>query len=141
MKHILLATSALACAAFMSDGPIPTVTVKGEDGQPLRINQSDYEADPSAYELYESANAAADDAAAAARASAPNGDGGNDPAVVVAPAGIAPMVASEGTGRNKRFYIVDPAGAKLTGEGIEADGYETDAAAWAAVVALAPKTP
>ena len=45
----LLSTTAIA-AAFMSD-TVPTVTVKGEDGEPLLINESDY--DPDKYEMFD----------------------------------------------------------------------------------------
>lgn len=39
----------------MSRHDVPTVTVKGADNAPLIINKSDYEADPSAWTLFDEA--------------------------------------------------------------------------------------
>lgn len=109
---------------------LPVVTVKGQGGDPLRINQSDYDADPSAWELLT-----------------------DETTVAVAPAAITPTVpetpslagasvAKMGTGKAARFYVVDAEGEKIAGvDGIDADGgYESDGAAWAAIMAVTAKT-
>lgn len=129
MKRILIvALAAIHARAFMSDGPLPTVIVEGANGEPMMINQSDYDADPSAYTLV------------GAPAAAPAVEPAAAPAVVALPGKV--LVSKEGAGAKARFFLTDEAGTKLVGEGIEDNGYDTDALAWEAAlkVSTAPAT-
>lgn len=122
---------------------IETMLITTETG-PVRINRSDY--DP------EQHTAAEHDAAGDA---GQGQDGGNaedapdltkpqntDPRDVRdAPAvpNVAPAAASAGlivTKKGKKHIVVDAAGKPVAREGIDPAGYETDQAAWDAVLAL-----
>ncbi len=105
----------------MSHGECEVVVVAGQDGQPLRINKSDYDASPGDFTLL--------DAPEPAPAPAP------EPAAITGTV----MVGKDGTGAKARFYLTDEAGNRLEGENIDPKGYDTDALAWEAALALAPK--
>lgn len=114
----------------MSDETCEVVLVKGWDGNegPVRINKSDYDANPDQYTLYE--------AEAPAEATAP---AGAPPAAPVGapPAGAPPqkpkyLVLKEGT----KFFVSDDQGVKQAGEGIDEGGYSTKSAAEAAIAKL-----
>lgn len=98
---------------------LPVVLVKGEDGNPLRINESHYLANQDKYTLHE------DDESDLERA----------PVGGTLPPGVTLMVKKIG----RKFFAVNPDETKVTGiTGIDENGYDTDQAAWAAVIALAP---
>lgn len=108
----------------MSDETCAVVLVKGWDGNegPVRINKSDYDANPDQYTLYEAETPAG--APPAAPVGAP-------------PAGAPPqkpkyLVLKEGT----KFFVSDDQGVKQTGEGIDEGGYATKSAAEAAIAKL-----
>jgi hypothetical protein len=105
----------------MSHGECEVVIVAGQNGQPLRINKSDYDESPSDWTLL--------DPPAAEPVAAP-----------AAPTGKI-LVDSVGSGAKRRFFLVDEAGARIEGEGIAADGYETEAKAWEATLALSAQQP
>ena len=125
---------------------IETMLITTENG-PVRINRSDY--DP------EQHTAAEGEDVTAAAAQEAGQDGGNaegapdltkpqntDPRDVRdAPAvpNAAPAVGAAGlivTKKGKKHIVVDAAGKPVTRDGIDAAGYETDQAAWDAVLAL-----
>lgn len=99
----------------MSD-TCPTITVI-MGGNPVRVNQSDYDAAPDDYVL-----AGADDLAP-------------KPADEPAPKVATPlMVTKDG----KLFFAVNGEGAKVDDvAGIDPAGYKTEADAWAAIMGLA----
>jgi len=102
----------------MSKHDVPTVDVKGQDGNRLIINKSDYDADPSAWELFVSTEAAAPVAPPPAKPTKPAKGSAEKPAEfdVVEDAG--------------RWYVVN----KATGErAFDAAGYADNVAAWSAV--------
>lgn len=123
----LLALTAPLAAAFANEGDpterCDTVLIETPNG-PVRINAEDFDKKTmklaASQELPESSAPAAGDAGAGEGAGAP----------------VQRLVSSEGKGDKQRFFIVDAAGIKLTGEGIAEDGYATDAEAWAAITAL-----
>lgn len=97
---------------------VPVVVVKGADGQPLRINKSDYDLNPSDWELV------GDEASVA-------------PTVVQTTESVAPTGQLLVSKVGRKILVVDETGAAVTGvDGIDAKGYATEADAWAAVVAL-----
>lgn len=121
----LLASTGFAAAAFANEGNpterCETVLIETANG-PVRINAEDFNAET--MKLADSPEPPAppvtDPAGAAGAAGAP----------------VQRLVSSEGTGNKQRFYIVDEAGAKLTGEGIDPKGYATDGEVWAVITAL-----
>ncbi len=133
----LLASTALAAAAFANEGDpterCDTVLIETENG-PVRINAEDFDAKTMKKAKSQDVPAAPESGAPAADPAAEAGDGSQGAA-----APVQRLVSSEGKGDKQRFYIVDAAGAKLTGEGIAEDGYATDAEAWAAITALIAK--
>jgi hypothetical protein len=159
MKTILFASAAtVAALAFMSD-TVETVNVKGADGQPLRINKSDYDADQAddgakAYTLHKSEaeqsvgsvplQPLAPGIDPVAAPSAPDFSGGEgvtplpiDPlknaAAPTVPSPNQRLVAKEGT----KFFVVDGSGEKITDlASIETKGYKTEAEAWKAIMDL-----
>lgn len=126
MKIALL----LSCMALAySPESCPVVVVKGQDGDPLRINKSDYDADPEAWELFDETTAATPAPAPAA-----------DPAATPAPAPAAPsapvqMVVSKiGRGESAKFFVTDMEKNKIAGvAGIDEAGYADEGSAWAAI--------
>lgn len=145
MKLALL----LSCAAlaYNSAEACPTVTVKGQDGNPLRINQDDYSANPDAWELIDGTEAIAPAPAPAVDAPAPIVDAPAAP-VAPAPAPVAPaapapapaaqMVVSKiGTGKNAKFLVTDMEKNPITGvTGIDEAGYADEGSAWTAIMAI-----
>jgi hypothetical protein len=124
----------ISCAALAyNPESCPTVTVEGEDGGPLIINKTDYDATPDAWELF-------DDSTAAAPAPAPAP--ATDPAAPapvppVEPAKPVQMVVSKiGKGADAKFYVTDMEKNKITGTaGIDEAGYGDEGSAWAAITA------
>lgn len=104
----------------------PVVLIIGAEGMPVRINQSDYDADPDAWELY------ADDTPAAAPEAA-----ADVPTGVSAPTVPVPMVVTkEGRGTTAKFFVTDTDKNKIVGvAGIDEAGYDDEGAAWAAIMA------
>ncbi len=164
MRKIITATATAIAALAYSAELAETVTVKGQDGSPLRINKADYDADQAddgakAYTLHKDE---ADQSvggvpvqtfeqlgiAPVAAPSAPDFSGGTvAPAVIdpnkqaAAPAAPSPgqrLVAKEGNGAKTRFFITDAQGNKLTGDGIDDKGYSDDQTAWKAIMDLPP---
>jgi len=119
----------LICAAALAFHPesCPVVLVKGQDGQPLRINKDDYDADPSGWELFDEAAAPAAPAAVAPEP---------------APAAPIQMVVSKiGRGDSAKFFVTDMEKNKVTGVvGIDEAGYADEGSAWQAVTAIAVAT-
>lgn len=100
----------------MSDS-IPTVLIKTENG-PVLINEADF--DPKTMKLAD---------VEAAPAPAP------EPAPVAPAAPVTPtqlLVMKSG----RKFFIRDSMGQEVTAEGIDKDGYTTEAAALEALAAL-----
>lgn len=98
---------------------LPTVTVE-IDGSPVRINKTDYDANPEKYTLVEG------------NVQAVENQSPDDSGAKSFPAGA--QVGKKG----KRFFVVDPdsGGELIVFDGIEHEaGYETEEAAWAAVMA------
>lgn len=126
MKIALL----LSCAALAyNPETCPVVLVKGQDGNPLRINKDDYDANPDAWELI------SDEATAPVPAPAPTAP---EPTPAPAPAPVQMVVTKIGRGDSAKFFATDTAKNKIEGvAGIDADGYDTEAAAWAAIMAVA----
>lgn len=161
MKNFLFASVAsVTVSAFMS-APLETVTVVGQDGNPLRINKSDYDADQAEggakrYELHDDSAPQAIGAGAVfnlppgvsqpAAPAAPTTVQGDIDANKGAVAPTAPslgqkLVQMTGTGKNAKYFVVTAAegGAfpKLTGvAGIDENGYKTDKEAWDAIMSL-----
>lgn len=147
--------------AYMSDH-CETVIVKGADGQPLRVNKADYDADQAeggakSMTLIKDQDQTQFSGAAVqtfdqlgiapvAAPSAPDFSGGatapavvdprKDAAAPVAPSPNQRLVAKEGNGAKAKYFIIDGTGTKLEGPGIEAAGYSDEGTAWAAVMAL-----
>lgn len=122
----------LMCCAALAYHPesCPVVIVKGQNGDPVRINKSDYDADPEAWELFDEATTAtpapapAADPAAATPAPAP-----------AAPAAAVQMVVSKiGRGADAKFFVTDMEKNKISGvSGIDEAGYADEGSAWAAI--------
>lgn len=163
MKYLLLMS--VAPIAFNS-APLETVTVVGQDGEPLRINKTDYEADQAPggakkFELHTDEAPQANGAGVAL----PVPDNITQPAAPAAPdftsndqqtdaidphknAAVPPapsigqkLVQKEGEGKKAKFFVVtadaDGTFPKLTGvAGIDEAGYATDREAWNAIMAL-----
>ena len=105
----------------MSEHPesCAVVIVKGQSGAALRINQSDYDANPSAWELF--------DAAAPAPAAAP---------IAPTTAPVQMVVSKIGRGDGAKFYVTDMEKNKITGvAGIDEAGYADEGSAWSAITA------
>ena len=121
-KFTLLIASAMCgvAAAFMSDA-VETVLIKGADGQPLRINATDYNPD-----VHETVDWQVDDAPAVVTPVAPTG-----------PASLPQMVlAKSGTGAKAKFIVTNTDGAPITDVvGIDTAGYADEPTAWAAITA------
>lgn len=133
---------------------VPTVMIKGQDGNPVRVNQSDYEAD----QAEDGAKSMALYKGKETEPVAPVGDNGIPPVstttpippapsapVNVLPAGtpVPPVQTNPSANQRlvaeigKKFFVVDGGGNKITDlDGIDAKGYATSDAAWAAVRAL-----
>lgn len=160
IKIALLAST--AAMAFMSSEFVEVVTVKGQDGKPLRVNKSDYDADQAeggakAYTLHKDE---AEQSTASpvqmidpaqqqplAAPSAPDFNGPNDdPNALIDPLknAIAPsapspnqrLVSKEGKAGKERYFVVDGSGARITMDGIDPAGYETEQGAWKAIMDL-----
>lgn len=153
--NALLATTAIARPIAFSD-TTETVTIITENGR-VRINASDY--NPDEHTLADAANGEAapagditDDEADAITPPAPLmqpetnvATGAGAPAAQIAPTSAVdangnPIVAEPAqrlvSKIGAKFFIVDAAGNKLTGDGINAKGYADEASAWSAIVAL-----
>lgn len=89
---------------------VEVVIVKTKNG-PLRVNKSDYDADPKAYGSLDA------EATETAAASPP-------PSVNTANTNVAPQyfVSKEG----RKFFVMNLDGTKATGTDIDADGYTTE---------------
>lgn len=163
MRAFLMASVASVIGrAFMSD-VCETVQIKGDDGQPLRVNKSAFDADQAGdktMKLYTkdkegeqsipggpvpttfpegvpiTAAPAAPDFSPPADDTPPPIDERKNAVAPTAPSANTPLVAHEGTGAKKRFYVVDGTGAKIAKDGIDTDGYKTEAEAWNAIMAL-----
>lgn len=97
---------------------LETVTVQTKQG-PVRINKSEYDADPKAYKL-----AKAGDVAKSDDSEKPDGDDAKSEGI---PADA--VVSKVGD----RFYVTSN-GANVAADGLDHEaGYETDAAAWNAL--------
>ena len=121
----------LICAAALAFHPesCPVVLVKGQGGEPLRINKDDYDADPSAWELF-------DEAPTAPAAVAPTA-----PAAVAPAAPVQMVVSKIGRGDSAKFFVTDMEKNKVTGvAGIDEAGYADEGSAWQAVTAIAVAT-
>jgi hypothetical protein len=122
----LLAPTVIAATAFMNEGDpterCDTVMIETENG-PVRINAEDF--DKKTMKL-----------AGSQELSPPVTSEGSQGGNQQPSSQPQRLVSSEGKGDKQRFFIVDAAGARLTGEGIAEDGYATDAEAWAAITAL-----
>lgn len=149
MKFALLASC--AAVAFQSD-ICPTVLVKGKGGEPMRINQSDYDADQAeggakAYTLHK------DDKEPQPDPIVGEGVVPVHPDLTIPPAPSAPafvnpvapstanadtlFVVKSGKGAAAKYFVTDASGAKVTDKrDVDADGYATEALAWAAVEAV-----
>lgn len=104
----------------MSAESCPTVTVKGVDGNALIINLTDYESDPSAWELFDAPEAPV----------APTITSAADPV------SVQMVVTKEGRGNTARYFVTDTAKTKIVGvAGVDEGGYENEGAAWAAIMA------
>lgn len=132
----------LICCAALAYHPesCPTVTVKGANGEALRINQTDYDANPEAWELFDAPTEAT---------SAPAPAPASEPAPAPTPAAPAPtaatpvqMVVSKiGKGAAAKFFVTDMEKNQITGvAGIDEAGYGDEGSAWAAITgAIAAK--
>lgn len=161
--HLLASVAAIVPCAF--NNTCEVVNIVGEDGNPVRVNKEDYDADQAeggakAMKLHKEdadqpvsgepvPSETPKGVVPVAAPSAPNFSGGEQAAPplpidpvkqAAAPATPAPdqkFVAKEGTGRNAKFHVVNAAGEKITGmAGIEDGGYTSEQDAWAAVMAL-----
>lgn len=150
MKHFLFASVAsVIVSAFSSDAPLETVTVVGEDGNPLRINKSDYVADQAdggakLWTLHDDPAPQADGGGVAfalppgiTQPAAPAAPDFSDAVAPPAPSIGQKLVQKDG----RKFFVVVAAegGAfpKLTDTpGIDEKGYATDKEAWDAIMAL-----
>lgn len=124
-----------------------TVFIKGGKDGPFRINKSDYDADPKKYgDLYEPSGKKGEELAAD-EANRMTTQEPAPPVTVLPPGAVAPsppnwQVVSEGTGKNKRSFVVHPTGEHVNNvPGIDAGGYADDGKAWEAVLALTPQHP
>lgn len=109
-------------------GRVPTVTIKGADGQPLVINESDY--DSKTHKLWE--GDVPEPAQAPAPAPAPTPASAPDAAKL--PGADQFLVLKSGSGKATKFYISDGLGQRITGDaavelGIDENGYATEAEA------------
>lgn len=106
----------------MSADSCPTVTVKGQDGNALIINQTDFDADPAVWELFNAPTAPA----------APVVD---PVATTSVPSKM--LVTKEGKGAAVRYFVTDAADkSKVLGVvGIDETGYADEGSAWAAIMA------
>lgn len=130
MKHLLLLS---ACALAYSAESCPTVTVKGQDGNALLINQSDYDAAPDAWELF------TDEAAPAADLPPVVAPVASEATPVATP--VQMLVTKEGRGQSARYFVTTADKSKVSGvAGIEESGYDDEGAAWAAIMAVSTGT-
>lgn len=136
----------LASSALVSvfNSKCPTVTVKHENGKPVRINASDYDPDKHGKIIKDEVEAVAGTDGGASVVPAPG--------VIVPPAPAAPeqenaavptsvapdeiLVAKDKT----KFYAVRPDGSKITDiDDLDAKGYASDSDAWNAIFAYKAK--
>lgn len=166
MKRIaLLAGAALPLLTAFTSETCETVTVKGKDGHPLRINKSDFDADQAddgakQYTLHKDDDGPAKAASGepvqtfeqlgippVAAPSAPDFSGGQSAPIPIDPnkqaaAPVAPtpsqlLVMKSGS----KYIVTDATGTPVKDRpGIENEGYKTEALALAAVAA-APQVP
>lgn len=161
--YLMLALGTVAVVrAFMSE-IAETVIINGPNG-PVRVNKSDYDADQSdkgakSMTLHKEQSIDAltgggqqigypPGTQPTAAPSAPNFgnavEHGAAPVIdpnknAVAPSTPSPntlLVAKEGTEKKPRFFVVDGTGAHVEAPSIDKDGYETEANAWAAAMAV-----
>lgn len=149
MLMILLSTVALHALAFMSD-TCETVLVNGG----LRINKSDYDADPDAYKLDSAAKQEGNpDLAGGVQTTLPTGttappapsaplpldSAGNltPGAVVAVPTAPTPdqlLVTTTGKGDKQRWFVTDSTGVLIKDrEGVDPAGYGSEVDAWGAI--------
>jgi len=137
MKTALLLTTALAAVApFMSD-VLPTMEIVGQDGKPLRINVSDFDAGKHKAVNPEDAPAPAAPAAPTTDNSAPPPvPPSNTPPVTTPPAPPAtPTKETAFVTENKgKFFVTDKAGKPLDANH---PGYATEKEAKDAIAASA----
>ena len=127
MMKLLASVSALTARAFdtvfeQTAETCEIVIIEGPEG-PVRVNKSDFDADQ-ASDSPKMKLATVSDAPA-------------EPVKNETPAQL--LVSKEGTGAKAVFFVTDAQGVKVTGEGITETGYASEADAWAAIMALAPK--
>lgn len=164
MKILLLASVAMAIPAAFDT--CETVTIKGADGQPLRVNKADYDADqaeggankmtihkneqPQSDGSLPAPTSWPEGVAPTAAPSAPNfspAPGGGAPvmdtaknaAAPTAPSATSKLVSKEGTGAKAKYFVVDGTGAKIAG--FDEKGYGSEAEAWKAIMDSANTPP
>lgn len=123
---------------------LKTVLIKGKNGDPVRINERDYdeekhgalykgkEANEQNEQPVDTAEKAPEAPADAQQRVAPSmPDGVRDPQAPATPSPNQMLVTKKG----KKFFVVDTNGAVIEHQGIDADGYGSEGDAWAAVMA------
>jgi hypothetical protein len=118
-KTLMTTTAAIAFADYHPDA-VETVTIKGADGSPVRVNKDDYDADQKGDKTMTLHEGEAEE---------PTKDDEGE----TLPANL--LVASEGTGNARRYFVTDDTGAKVASDKFASDGYQDDASAWAAIMA------
>lgn len=113
---------------------VETVTIETKNG-PVRINKSQYDADPKAYKLSKEDNKS-DDADKTEKGGKAKGgkpdtndkqSNTGDPSVTIPATALVTKVGD-------RFFVTDDKAAKVEFAGLDHEaGYETDAAAWNAL--------
>lgn len=147
MKQLFIVSArAVAVAAFNNTGidTCAVIVVKGKDGDPMRVDKAAYDANPDDFELYSPAKKeAADIEGLKAPQQTAQPDGTFVPPL--SPAAVNPnpapyAVTTDGTGKNKRAYIVDSGTGKRIENmtGVDVAGYDNEAKAWEAILALQP---
>lgn len=151
----IAAVAMSAIRAFNAE-TVETVLVKGADGQPLRINKADFDADQSetgegqytAYHGKKDTEGLTDEQPVIGQPVTPPADVIVPPAPsapiglgdkAVAPASPSPgqfLIMKPGSAKGK-FKVVDIAGQSVTNEGIDPAGYDTKEDAEAAIRKIA----
>jgi hypothetical protein len=130
----------------MSHDSVPTIKIWTANG-PVVINEIDFDAAVHTRAADDDSGPAAGEQSklALAPASKPPAPAVVVAPVVVEPAVVAPVVVEPAVAPTtallvskigKKFHAVDQSGAAVERDGISADGYKTEAEAWAAIMAL-----